>query len=169
VRRPVRVEAGEAWAELRPLGPVGRADAPVLEMDLSVDFTAEAIGRQAASIRLTPDSFRHSVANARTFVQLQEIEQLQAAGLAQGGSLQNAIVVDGATVMNPGGLRMANEFAAHKLVDAVGDLALAGSALHARFVAHRTGHGLNNRLLRALFEDQAAWRFAAIDPLSQAA
>jgi UDP-3-O-[3-hydroxymyristoyl] N-acetylglucosamine deacetylase len=90
---------------------------------------------------------------------------LHAAGLARGGSLRNAIVVDGANILNPGGLRMVNEFASHKLVDAVGDLALAGGSLHGRFVAHRAGHGLNNRLLRALFADSTAWREVGADPL----
>jgi UDP-3-O-[3-hydroxymyristoyl] N-acetylglucosamine deacetylase len=163
--RTIRVAAAEAWAELRPLGPAVRAVEPVLEMDLSIDFAASAIGRQSASLRLTQDSFRHDIAAARTFAHVDEVERLQAAGLARGGSLRNAIVVDGAKVLNPGGLRMDNEFASHKLVDAVGDLALAGGTLHGRFVAHRTGHELNNRLLRALFADAAAWRAVAIDPL----
>ncbi|HQT79444.1 MAG TPA: UDP-3-O-acyl-N-acetylglucosamine deacetylase [Rhodopila sp.] len=169
VRRPVRVTAGEAWAELRPLAPIARAGQPMLDMDLSIDFPAVAIGRQAVSLCLTPDTFRHQIAAARTFAQMHEVEQLQAAGLALGGSLENAVVVDGGVVLNPGGLRMDNEFASHKLVDAIGDLALAGGPLHARFVAHRTGHDLNNRLLRALFADAAAWRSVAIDPLTEAA
>jgi UDP-3-O-[3-hydroxymyristoyl] N-acetylglucosamine deacetylase len=169
IRRTVRVAAGEAWAELRPLGPTARATEPVLEMDLSIDFAASAIGRQSASLSLTPDSFRHQIAAARTFAHANEVEQLHAAGLARGGSLDNAIVVDGATILNPGGLRMDNEFASHKLVDAVGDLALAGGKLHGRYVAHRTGHELNNRLLRALFADASAWRAVATDPLVAAA
>jgi UDP-3-O-[3-hydroxymyristoyl] N-acetylglucosamine deacetylase len=169
IRRVVRVSAGDAWAELRPLAPVARAGQPVLEMDLSIDFAAAAIGRQAASLCLTPDSFRRQIAAARTFTQMHEVAQLQAAGLARGGSLDNAVVVDGAAVLNPGGLRMENEFASHKLVDAVGDLALAGGPLHGRFVAHRTGHELNNQLLRALFDDPAAWRPVSIDPLNEAA
>ena len=169
IRRTVRVSEGEAWAELRPLGPVARAVQPVLEMDLSIDFAASAIGRQSASLRLTPDGFRHEIAAARTFAHAAEVAQLQAAGLARGGSLDNAIVVDGANILNPGGLRMDAEFARHKLLDAVGDLALAGGKLHGRFVAHRTGHDLNNRLLRALFADAAAWRMVATDPLVAAA
>jgi len=148
---------------------VARSAEPVLDMDLSIDFAASAIGRQSASIRLTPDSFRHEIASARTFAHAKEVEQLRAAGLARGGSLDNAIVVDGADILNPGGLRMDNEFANHKLVDAVGDLALAGGKLHGRYVAHRTGHDLNNRLLRALFADAAAWRVVATDPLAVAA
>jgi UDP-3-O-[3-hydroxymyristoyl] N-acetylglucosamine deacetylase len=166
---PVRVATGDAWAELRPLGPAARAQDPVLEMDLSIDFAANAIGRQSASLRLTPDNFRHEIASARTFAHAGEVEQLQAAGLARGGSLDNAIVVDGDDILNPGGLRMDNEFASHKLVDAVGDLALAGGKLHGRYVAHRTGHELNNRLLRALFANADAWRLVATDPLSAAA
>jgi UDP-3-O-[3-hydroxymyristoyl] N-acetylglucosamine deacetylase len=169
IRRNVRVSAGEAWAELRPLGPTVNAADPTLQMDLSIDFTASAIGRQSASLHLTSDSFRQEIASARTFTHAQEVEQLHAAGLARGGSLDNAIVVDGATILNPGGLRMKNEFVSHKLVDAVGDLALAGGPLHGRFVAHRPGHGLNNRLLRALFADATAWQTAAIDPLVAAA
>jgi len=169
VRRTVRVQQGEAWAELRPLGPAARAVQPVLEMDLSIDFAASAIGRQSASLRLTADSFRHEIASARTFAHADEVAQLQAAGLALGGSLDNAIVVDGANILNPGGLRMDAEFARHKLLDAVGDLALAGGRLHARYVAHRTGHDLNNRLLRALFADAAALRTVTTDPLMQAA
>ena len=169
IRRTVRVSAGEAWAELRPLGPAARAADPVLQIDLSIDFTAPAIGRQSASLRLTPDGFRHDVAAARTFAQAQEVDQLHAAGLARGGSLDNAIVVDGAAILNPGGLRMNNEFASHKLVDAVGDLALTGGTLHGRFVAHRPGHGLNNRLLRALFADPTAWNPVETDPLVAAA
>jgi UDP-3-O-[3-hydroxymyristoyl] N-acetylglucosamine deacetylase len=167
--RTTRVTAGEAWAELRPLSAATRGAEPVLEMDLSIDFAASAIGRQSASLRLTPDSFRHGIASARTFAEASEVDQLQAAGLARGGGLDNAIVVDGAKVLNPGGLRMDNEFASHKLVDAVGDLALAGGRLHGRFVAHRTGHELNNRLLRALFADTAAWRAVTTDPLVAAA
>ncbi|HEX2942444.1 MAG TPA: UDP-3-O-acyl-N-acetylglucosamine deacetylase, partial [Rhodopila sp.] len=138
-------------------------------MDLSIDFPAAAIGRQAASLCLMPDTFRHQVAAARTFAQMHEVAQLQAAGLALGGSLDNAVVVDDAVILNPGGLRMDNEFASHKLVDAVGDLSLAGGPLHARFAAHRTGHDLNNRLLQALFADAAAWHGVAIDPLTEAA
>lgn len=169
VRRTVRVAAGDAWAELRPMGPLARAERPVLELDVSIDFAAGAIGQQSASLRLRADSFREQVAAARTFAQMQDVAALQEAGLARGGSLENAVVVDGDAVINPGGLRMANEFASHKLVDAIGDLALAGAPLHGRFVAHRTGHNLNNALLRALFAEPDAWRLADAGPLIEAA
>ena len=85
---------------------------------------------------------------------------LRAAGLAQGGSLANAVVVDGPLVLNPGGLRRPDEFVRHKLLDVVGDLALAGAPLRGRFTGHRSGHALNNRLLRALFADAANWRWS---------
>ena len=103
-----------------------------------------------------PDAgeFRHELARARTFTLAEEIDQLRAAGLARGGSLENAVVVDQARVLNPAGLRMPDEFVRHKLLDAVGDLALAGAPLRGRFVAHRSGHTLNNRLLQALFADR---------------
>lgn len=153
VLRTVRVEAGAAFAELRP-SPIG------FDMAMSIDFTAAAIGRQALSLRLTPAAFRAELSRARTFVLAEEIAQLQQSGLAQGGSLDNAVVVEQARVINPGGLRMPDEFVRHKLLDAVGDLALAGAALRGRFVAHRSGHAMNNALLRALFADDANWRMA---------
>jgi UDP-3-O-[3-hydroxymyristoyl] N-acetylglucosamine deacetylase len=162
VRQPIRVSDGDAFAELRPA-------ATGLDMALSIDFDAAAIGRQALSLRLTPESFRHELARARTFTLLEEIDGLRAAGLAQGGSLENAIVVDQARVLNPAGLRMPDEFVRHKLLDAVGDLALAGAPLCGRFIAHRSGHTLNNRLLRALLADRAAWREAEPAQLSLAA
>jgi UDP-3-O-[3-hydroxymyristoyl] N-acetylglucosamine deacetylase len=159
VLKPVRVEHNGASAELRP-GAHG------LDMALSIDFTAEAIGRQALSLRLTEAAFRATLARARTFTMAQEIEAMQLAGLARGGSLKNAVVVDGAKVLNPEGLRAPDEFVRHKLLDAVGDLAMSGARLQGRFLAHRTGHALNNRLLRELFADDSAWRLVSPEPAS---
>jgi len=140
-------------------------------MALSIDFAAGAIGQQALSMQLSPESFRTELATSRTFTLKQEIEALRAAGLALGGTLDNAVVVDGDTVLNPTGLRAPDEFVRHKMLDAVGDLALAGSPLVGRFVAHRTGHALNNKLLLALFADDANWRLvtddAALHPVWQ--
>jgi UDP-3-O-[3-hydroxymyristoyl] N-acetylglucosamine deacetylase len=162
ILRTVRVEAaGGAFAELRP-GAYG------LDMALSIDFPAAAIGRQALSLALSERSFRAELAQSRTFTMLAEIEAMQAAGLARGGSLSNAIVVDGATVLNPEGLRSRDEFVRHKLLDAVGDLALSGGAIQGRFVAHKTGHALNNRLLHAVFADAANWRMASADVAGRA-
>ncbi len=154
VLRPVRVSHGESYAELRP-----RANG--FDMSVSIAFDAAAIGWQALTLQLGPGVFRSRLARARTFTMASEVEQLRAAGLARGGSLDNAVVVDGAAVLNPTGLRMPDEFVRHKLLDAVGDLALAGAPLRGRYLAHRPGHALNNRLLRALFADAANWRFAA--------
>ena len=151
ILRPIRVEDGAASAELRPGGSG-------FDMALGIAFDAAAIGRQAYSLRLTERSFRAELAAARTFTLASEIAAARQAGLARGGSLDNAVVVDGDRVLNPTGLRMPDEFVRHKLLDAVGDLSLAGARLRGRFVAQRSGHRLNNLLLRALFADASAWR-----------
>jgi len=111
-------------------------------------------------LTLSPSVFQNELMRARTFIYAEEVAALQQSGLALGGSLANAIVVDGAEVLNPEGLRMPDEFVRHKMLDMVGDLALAGADIHGRVVAHRTGHTLNNRLLRQLFAIPSAWRFA---------
>lgn len=152
VLQAVRVQHGEAFAELRPGASAS------LEMSVSIAFDAQAIGRQAFSLAISGPAVRHELAEARTFALAHEVAGLQAVGLAQGGSLDNAIVVDGARVLNPGGLRMEDEFVRHKMLDAVGDLAMAGSMLQGRFIGHRSGHTLNNRVLHALFADAANWR-----------
>ena len=153
VLRTVRVSEGEAFAELRP------GSRRCLTLAMSIAFDPPAIGRQALTLDLNEAAFRREIAAARTFGLAQEVEALRSAGLARGGSLRNAVVVDGARVLNPGGLRMPDEFVRHKLLDAVGDLALAGSPLAGRFIGHRSGHTLNNRLLHALFASSANWRF----------
>jgi UDP-3-O-[3-hydroxymyristoyl] N-acetylglucosamine deacetylase len=157
VLRTVRVTEGEgpnaAWAELSP------CEGPGLQAALNIDFGATAIGQQELALRVTEDSFRTVLADARTFTMAEDIARLRSVGLARGGSLANAVVVDGPLVVNPGGLRHADEFVRHKLLDVVGDLALAGASLQGRFRGHRSGHALNNRLLRALFADDRAWRF----------
>ena len=157
ITRTVRVTEGKAFVEFRPFDRGTSAGVPTLDLEVAIDFDQAAIGRQAMRMRLTPANFREAVASARTFALAGDITHLREQGLAKGGSLDNAIVVDGGKILNPGGLRMKDEFAAHKLLDAVGDLALAGAALHGRFIANRAGHNLNNKLLRALFARQAAW------------
>ena len=154
VLRPVRVEENGAFAELRP------SHAPGLSVSLSIEFDARAIGRQAYSMCLGEHGFRREIASCRTFTLLREIEAMRAAGLARGGSLDNAVVVDDALVLNPAGLRHPDEFVRHKVLDAIGDLALAGHPLRGAFIGHRSGHGLNNRLLRALLADPTAWRLS---------
>jgi UDP-3-O-[3-hydroxymyristoyl] N-acetylglucosamine deacetylase len=163
VLHPVRVEDGDGFAELRPTAGAG------LTLSVSIAFEAAAIGRQALTLTLGRRSFRRTLAAARTFAVAHEIEALRAAGLALGGSLDNAVVVDGDRVLNPAGLRSPQEFVRHKALDLVGDLALAGAPLRASVVAHRPGHALNNRLLRALFADASAYRVVESMPESIAA
>jgi UDP-3-O-[3-hydroxymyristoyl] N-acetylglucosamine deacetylase len=167
VLRPVRVESGEGFAELLP-NPM-----PCFDLDIGIDFAAQAIGQQSLAIRLDEPRFRRDIAPARTFAMSAEIAALREAGLAIGGSLNNAVVVDHDKVLNPGGLRFRDEFVRHKMLDAVGDLALAGGLLKAKLSAHRPGHRINNQLLRALFADPTAWRRYDVEatwpPLSEAA
>ncbi|WP_284944898.1 UDP-3-O-acyl-N-acetylglucosamine deacetylase [Acidisoma cladoniae] len=154
--KTVSVEENGAVARFEPL-PAGRSWLG-LDIAMSIDFEGTAIGQQSFNLRLSEQSFRSEVAEARTFVQAGEIAKLRAAGLARGGNMDNAIVVDGQQILNPSGLRMANEFVRHKALDAVGDLSLAGATILGRFVGSRSGHRMNNLLLRALFADAQAWR-----------
>jgi UDP-3-O-[3-hydroxymyristoyl] N-acetylglucosamine deacetylase len=154
VLKPVRVEDGAAYAELAP------AELPGFEAAMTIEFDAEAIGRQSLSLRVTEETFRSRLADARTFTTAEDVSRARAAGLARGGSLDNAVVVDGAMVLNPGGLRHPDEFVRHKLLDAVGDLALAGAPIRGRFTGLRSGHALNVRLVRALLADASAWRLS---------
>ncbi|WP_415441576.1 UDP-3-O-acyl-N-acetylglucosamine deacetylase [Acetobacter okinawensis] len=152
VVQPVRVEHQNAWVELLP------HNGPHTHLSMSIDFPASAIGVQSYALDLTPSSFRSELARNRTFALRQEIEALHKAGLALGGSLDNAIVVDNDQVLNPTGLRCPDEFIRHKIMDAVGDLYLAGCVLQASFRGHRSGHKLNNQLLHALFAQTSAWQ-----------
>jgi UDP-3-O-[3-hydroxymyristoyl] N-acetylglucosamine deacetylase len=164
VLKRVTVRDGDASAVLEPL-PSGRSWHG-LDITMSIDFAAAAIGRQDCSVRLSESAFRAQVAEARTFALSEEIDELRAAGLARGGNLGNAVVVEGERVLNPAGLRMPDEFVRHKVVDAVGDLALAGGTLFGRFTGHRSGHRLNNLVLRALFADRRAWRMITAGAMS---
>jgi UDP-3-O-[3-hydroxymyristoyl] N-acetylglucosamine deacetylase len=147
VSRPVRVEADGGFAELAP-GTYAR------EMSLSFDFPARAVAAEALSLTITPEVFRRDLARARDFTFIQDLAQLQAAGLARGCGIENTIILEESGVRNPSGLRMPDEFLRHQLLDVIGDLALAGAAIRGRFVGHQTNHSLNNRLLHALFRTQ---------------
>lgn len=153
---PIAVSENGATARFEPL-PAGGSWLG-LDLAVSIDFAARAIGQQRLEMRLTEESFRATLARARTFAQAQEIAQLQAAGLARGGSLANAVVVEGDRILNPEGLREPQEFVRHKMLDAVGDLYLGGAAIIGRFVGDRSGHRTNNLLLRALFANPGAYR-----------
>ncbi len=148
---PVAVANGDRRATLEP--------AARFELTVEIDFAAQAIRRQRCHFVLADGSFRTEIARARTFGMLAEVDGLRAAGLALGGSLDNAIVVDGDQVLNAGGLRFEDEFVRHKALDCIGDLALAGAPILGHFRGLRTGHALNNRLLRALFAAPHAWRW----------
>jgi UDP-3-O-[3-hydroxymyristoyl] N-acetylglucosamine deacetylase len=163
VLKPVHVTGEGGSASLFP--------APAFEIDFTIDFPSRVIGRQSFRWRAAPGSFKTELSRARTFGFYREVEQMRQAGLGRGGSLENAIVVDGDRVMNPGGLRMADEFVRHKALDAVGDLALAGAYIVGRYVGEKSGHRLNNELLRALFADESAWMWvrAPREPATQAA
>ncbi len=153
ITRPVRVGDRDRYATLRP--------ARDFEVDLAIDFDSGAIGKQHRHVRLINGAFKSELARARTFGFLKDVETLRSMGLAQGGSLDNSIVVDGDMIINDGGLRFNDEFVRHKLLDVVGDLATAGYAIEGRFEGARTGHTLNNELLRAVFADTANFEIHA--------
>lgn len=149
LRRPVGVIKDGKIATLKP--------ANRFEMDFRIDFADPAIGRQSAEMVLTGDVFAAELSDCRTFGHLAEVEHLRKLGLARGGSLANAIVVDKGRVLNTEGLRHRDEFVRHKMLDAVGDLALAGAPIVARYSGVKAGHEMTNLLLRALFAQPEAW------------
>ena len=138
-------------------------------VSFEIDFEAAAIARQEYFISLDNGAFKSEISRARTFGFAEDVNKLRAAGLALGGSLDNAVVVDGDRIMNPDGLRYENEFVRHKVLDAVGDLALAGSPFLGHFHGFRSGHGMHNKLLRALFADREAWRTVPLDEAGERA
>jgi UDP-3-O-[3-hydroxymyristoyl] N-acetylglucosamine deacetylase len=155
VLKPVREGEGEVWAELTP--------ADTLSIDFEIDFADAAIGRQARRLSMVNGAFVHELADCRTFCRRAEVEAMQAKGLALGGSLDNAIVVEGDKVLNPGGLRRSDEFVRHKMLDALGDLALAGAPILGAYKGVRAGHGVTNRLLRKLFATPGAFEIVTLD------
>lgn len=126
-------------------------------MSFEIEFDNPVIRSQDMMLAVDPDSFKTELSAARSFCLLHEIERMRAAGLARGGSLDNAVVVSGDRVLNDGGLRFADEFVRHKLLDAFGDLYLAGGPIIGHFRGSRSGHALSRKLLAALFADPDAW------------
>ncbi len=155
VLKPVADVQGEVMAELVP--------AETLSIDFAIDFPDAAIGRQARRLDMENGAFVHELADCRTFCRRVEVETMQANGLALGGSLDNAVVVEGDRVLNPGGLRRSDEFVRHKMLDALGDLALAGAPILGAYRGVRAGHGATNRLLRRLFATPGAWEEVTLD------
>jgi UDP-3-O-[3-hydroxymyristoyl] N-acetylglucosamine deacetylase len=153
IKRRVAVENRDASAALSPFES--------LEFDFGIQFDSAAIGSQQLSWTFSPENFRLDIAPARTFGFVQELDALVSAGLAKGASLENTLAIDGDGLRNPERLRFADEFVRHKILDAIGDLALAGAPVMGRFEGRRSGHALNNRLLRAVFSDPANYEFVA--------
>lgn len=149
VLKPVHVRDGAAAASLLP----GEG----FVIDFEIEFANKIIGRQTAEFQLEPGRFKADIARARTFGFVQEVEQLRAMGLARGGSLENAVVLGHDRILNDDGLRYEDEFVRHKILDALGDLYLAGAPIIGRYHGVRSGHALNNRLLKALFADETAY------------
>lgn len=152
VLKPVRVSAKDgAFGELRPYEHGFRVEA-------EIEFDHPLIGKQGLSLDIEPKTFRNEIARARTFGFMKDVSKLWSAGYALGASFENTLVISEDRVLNPDGLRFADEFVRHKVLDAVGDLALAGLPLLAAYKTVRGGHKLNNMVLTALMADQTAWR-----------
>ncbi|MGJ8563473.1 MAG: UDP-3-O-acyl-N-acetylglucosamine deacetylase [Alphaproteobacteria bacterium] len=153
VLKRIEITRGDSKAVIEP--------ASKLSLDVTIDFEDKAIGRQRVEIEPSVRAFRERLASARTFARTHEVAALQAAGLSKGGSLDNAVIVDGDKVLNPGGLRFSDEFVRHKALDLLGDLYLGGPIL-GKVTTIRGGHALNHDLLTALFSDPEAWRFVSL-------
>ena len=147
----VEVVDGIKWARLSP------SIDNVLTLKAKIEFETKAIGTQQMAMRLIPGGFARDIAFARTFGFARDVEMLKSMGLARGGSLENAVVIDGDDVVNPEGLRSEDEFIRHKLLDAVGDLMLAGAPIAGYYEARQPGHAMNNKLVRALLDRPETW------------
>jgi UDP-3-O-[3-hydroxymyristoyl] N-acetylglucosamine deacetylase len=157
IKRAVEVKDGDKWAKFEPF------DGFKLEFSIAFDHPAFERSAQSASVDFAHTSYAKEVARARTFGFIQEVEALRDSGLALGGSMENAIVVDEYRVLNAEGLRYGDEFVKHKLLDAIGDLYLIGHPMIGAFSAHKSGHALNNRLLRATLALRDAWEFVTFE------
>ncbi|MGB7479961.1 MAG: UDP-3-O-acyl-N-acetylglucosamine deacetylase [Burkholderiaceae bacterium] len=166
VKRAVEVSEGDGeqrkWARLEPYNG--------FKLDFFIEFNHPAVDGtgQRAQIDFAIESYVKEVARARTFGFMQDVETLRGLGLARGGSLENAIVMDEYRILNSDGLRYGNEFVRHKILDAIGDLYLIGHSLLASYVAHKSGHTLNNQLLRALLAQPDAYEVVSFDTLETA-
>jgi UDP-3-O-[3-hydroxymyristoyl] N-acetylglucosamine deacetylase len=151
IRRTVRCEDGDKWAEFRPFDG--------FKVNFELEFNHPVFRRHAqrATMDFSTTSFLKEVSRARTFGFMKDIETLRSRNLALGGTLDNAIVLDDYRVLNDDGLRYEDEFVKHKILDAIGDLYLLGHSLIGEFSGYKSGHALNNKLLRTLLADRAAW------------
>ncbi|WP_420478956.1 UDP-3-O-acyl-N-acetylglucosamine deacetylase [Brevundimonas sp. FT23028] len=150
ILEPIRVQEGDKSAVLLPCDRY--------EMRFEIDFATPVIGNQVVDFVVDEQTFRDEIMAARTFGFAHEVEALRKAGLARGGSLENAVVIDGDQILNPGGLRMEREFVKHKALDAIGDLYVLGAPLLGRYEGVKAGHAINNLLVRELLANPHAWR-----------
>lgn len=155
ILRDVTVSDGAASARLSP--------ATTLQIEFEIDFSDAAIGHQRKSLNMANGAFVRELCDSRTFCRSADVDAMRANGLALGGTIENAVVVDGEKVLTPGGLRHADEAVRHKMLDALGDLYTAGAPILGRYVGLRAGHAMTNRLLRALFDQPDAWRYVQCD------
>ncbi len=157
VKESIVVEDGDKWARVDPW------DGFKVSFKIDFDHPVFKNSIQVASVDFSTTSFVKEISRARTFGFMKHLEELRDAGLARGGSLDNAIVMDSFHILNDDGLRYEDEFVKHKVLDAVGDLYLLGHPLVGAYSAHKSGHGLNNLLLRALVENESAWELCSFD------
>lgn len=155
LQRPIIVKDGDKEAALIP------SSTPSITVD--IDFPNSAVGQQTYTVELVNEAFRADISRARTFGFAKDIARLQKLGLARGGSLHNAILVDGDRIVNEEGLRYKDEFVRHKILDALGDLSLIGLPIFAGYYGKKPGHTINNALLYKLFEERDAWSYITID------
>jgi UDP-3-O-[3-hydroxymyristoyl] N-acetylglucosamine deacetylase len=162
ILKPVEVREVDKWVRLEPYNG--------FRVDLSIDFVHPVFdrSRQSVSVDFSTTSYIKEVCRARTFGFMQDVETLRAQGLALGGSLDNAIVMDEYRVLNTDGLRYDDEFVKHKVLDAIGDLYLLGHPLIGAFCGYKSGHALNNQLLRCLLEERQAWERVSFERVEDA-
>ena len=162
IKRTVRVEEGDKWAQFDPYEG--------FKVNFEIEFDHPIFKRrmQRATMDFSTTSFLKEISRARTFGFMRDLEMLRSHNLALGGTLENAIVLDDSKVLNEGGLRYEDEFVKHKILDAIGDLYLLGHSLIGEFSGHKSGHGLNNRLLRALQAEPSAWEDVVFERSDQA-
>ena len=158
VREPVEARDGDRFVRIEP--------SPVMRITVEIDFPRTAIGSQRYSIEFVEPVFKREIAGARTFGLAADLDRLHAADLALGGSCRNAVIVDDEGIVNEEGLRFADEFARHKILDLVGDLALAGVPVIGHVHAYKPGHALNHALLNKLVARPAAWSYVMVDELA---
>lgn len=161
IKETVRVEEGDKWAEIKPHNG--------FKLDFTIDFTHPMISKNVRNYKMafSAENFIHQLSRARTFTFMKDVEYLQSRGLALGGSLDNAIVLDEFRILNEEGLRFNDELVRHKMLDAIGDLFMCGHNILGDFKAYKSGHGLNNKLLRAILANQQAWEFISFDEKAQ--